>query len=109
MDFEITPAGVKKLLDDGRRVMLLDCREPHENAFCRIEGSHLIPMNTIPARLASLEAAAEESLIVVYCHHGMRSLSVVNWLRGQGVEQCQSMSGGIEQWSLEIDPRVPRY
>jgi len=45
----------------------------------------------------------------VFCHHGVRSLSVVDWLRRQGVENCQSMAGGIDRWSLEIDPAVRRY
>ena len=51
----------------------------------------------------------EENPIVVLCHHGMRSLQVVGWLREQGVENCTSMAGGIDRWSLEIDPKVPRY
>lgn len=107
--FEITPKEVKALVDSGARVVLIDVREPHEHAVCSIEGAHLVPMNTVPARVQSLEAAADESLVVVFCHHGMRSLSVVNWLRQQGVENCQSMSGGIDVWSIEIDRSVPRY
>ncbi len=109
LPFEITPVEVKKALDEGQRLMLLDCREAQEHAICRIDGARLIPMNSVPANLQSLEAMADEALIVVYCHHGMRSLSVVSWLRRQGVESCQSMAGGIDRWSLEIDPSVPRY
>ena len=63
-------------------------------------------MSDVPARLQELDP---EQHIVVYCHRGVRSLSVTDWLRKQGYEKVQSMSGGIERWSLEIDPKVPRY
>jgi rhodanese-related sulfurtransferase len=66
-------------------------------------------MNNVPAAISSLEAMADEGTLVVFCHHGMRSANVVNWLRGQGIADCQSMAGGIDRWSLEIDPAVPRY
>ena len=56
-----------------------------------------------------LESIADESELIVFCHHGVRSLNVVHWLREQGVEACRSMAGGIDRWSLEIDPKVPRY
>jgi rhodanese-related sulfurtransferase len=61
----------------------------------------------VPQSLSSLR---DEALpLVVFCHHGMRSLQVVSWLREQGLEGCVSMQGGIDQWSREIDPAVPRY
>jgi rhodanese-related sulfurtransferase len=109
LGLETTPQEVKKKLDAGERVVLIDVREPTEHAICHIEGSHLIPMNTVPSMLQSFETAADGSLVVVFCHHGMRSLSVVNWLRQQGVDACQSMAGGIDRWSAEIDSTVPRY
>lgn len=109
LPYEITPQQVKEKLDGGERMVLIDCREVMEHQICRIEGARLIPMNTVPAQVHSLEAVADEALIVVYCHHGMRSMSVVDWLRRQGVENCQSMAGGIERWSLEIDSGVARY
>jgi rhodanese-related sulfurtransferase len=108
-DYEITPREVKAKIDGGERLVLVDCREPMEHQICSIEGAYLIPMNTVPARVQSIEAAADEALVVVFCHHGMRSLSVVNWLRQQGIENCQSMAGGIDRWSAEIDNAVPRY
>jgi rhodanese-related sulfurtransferase len=86
---------------------MIDVREPAEHAICHIEGAALIPMQSIPACLNELDGSAER--IVVFCHHGVRSLSVVDWLRRQGVENCQSMAGGIDLWSLRIDPAVPRY
>ena len=81
--------------------------KPAEHAICHIEGAVLIPMRTVPEHLRELEDTGER--IVVFCHHGVRSLSVADWLRRQGLENCQSMTGGIDLWSERIDPRVPRY
>lgn len=104
---EITPQEVKRRLEAGEKLRLIDVREPFEFQLARIEGAELIPMRSVAQSLASLES--EESPIVVFCHHGMRSLQVVGWLRQQGVENCVSMSGGIDHWSLVIDPNVARY
>ena len=109
LDLEITPKEVKRRLDSGEILLLLDVREPLEYATSALPSAELIPMNTVPDRLGKIESFAAASVIVVYCHHGTRSLSVVHWLREQGVENCQSMAGGIERWSLEVDPNVPRY
>lgn len=106
---EISPAEVRSRLESGEKLFLIDVRQPEEYQAARIEGSELIPMNTVPAALQELEAKEDQGMLVVYCHHGMRSLNVVNWLRGQGVENCRSMAGGIDLWSVEIDPSVPRY
>lgn len=81
---EILPTDLKNRLALGEAIVLLDCREVIENQMARIEPSTLIPMNTIPARLQEIEALADEKLLVVYCHHGMRSLNTVQWLRQQG-------------------------
>lgn len=109
LPLEITPQDVKRRLDTGERLTLIDVREPAEFQAARIPGAELIPMRSIPAELQRLEAAADDSTLVVFCHHGVRSLNVVNWLREQGVASCQSMAGGIDRWSLEIDPSLPRY
>ena len=103
---EISVAELKKRLDAGEKILVVDVREPWENAQCRIEGSVLIPMGTIPASLQKLDT---DDPVVCYCHHGVRSLDVVNWLRQQGVPSAQSLAGGIDRWSLEIDPKVARY
>lgn len=105
----ISPSALKARLDAGDAVQLIDCREPGEYQICRIEGAELIPMNTTPARLQSIEALADGADLVVYCHHGVRSLNVTNWLRSQGVENVQSLEGGIDLWSVMIDASVPRY
>lgn len=109
LPYEVSVSEVKSRLDAGEKLVLLDVREPGEHQVCRIDGALLIPMNTVPQRLQEIEVLADESLLVVYCHHGMRSLNTVAWLRKQAVTNCVSMSGGIEAWSTTIDPKVPRY
>jgi rhodanese-related sulfurtransferase len=109
LPFEITPQEVQRRLQAGEKLALLDVREPGEFQLARIGGAELIPMRTIPAELSRLDAQADETPLIVFCHHGMRSLNVVTWLREQGVGACQSMEGGIDRWSLLIDPGVPRY
>jgi adenylyltransferase/sulfurtransferase len=105
-DLEITAADLKKRLDAGEKILLVDVREPWEYQQCRIEGAVLIPMGTIPANLQKLDT---DEPVVCYCHHGMRSMDVTNWLRQQGVSTAKSLAGGIDRWSMEIDPKVPRY
>ena len=105
-NLEISPRDVKQRLDRGEKLLLVDVREPHEHALCRIQGATLIPMGTIPANLQKLDADED---VICFCHHGMRSLDVANWLRSQGVTSTKSMAGGIDRWSTEIDPKVPRY
>lgn len=104
---EISPGEVKAKIDAGETLRLIDVREPEEFAICRIEGSRLLPMRSIPQHLQELDDDGPE--IVAICHHGVRSLSVVDWLRRQGVTNCRSLSGGIDLWSAVVDPSVPRY
>jgi rhodanese-related sulfurtransferase len=106
-EIEIDPREVKRRLDAGARLRLVDVREPFEHQQAHIEGAELIPMRSVPQSLDVLGAGGAR--LVVFCHHGMRSLQVVEWLRRQGFEDAASMSGGIDRWSLEIDPTVPRY
>jgi len=105
-DLEITPRDVKQRLDRGASFLLVDVREPCEHDLCRIAGAKLVPLGTLPSNLALFEQADD---IVVYCHHGRRSLDAVAWLHSQGVMGARSMAGGIERWSTEIDSAVPRY
>lgn len=109
LPFEISVGDVKAKLDAGEKLILIDVREPFEHAIASIGGAELIPMNTVPVRLSDIDAKADGGTLIVFCHHGMRSMNVVNWLRGQGVEACQSMAGGIEAWSTTIDRSVARY
>jgi rhodanese-related sulfurtransferase len=105
-NIEIAPREVKDLLARGEKVFFVDVREKWEYDTSRIEGATLISMSDIPANLARLEEAGE---IVLFCHHGIRSLDAAAWLRSQGVASVRSMAGGIERWALEVDPGVPRY
>jgi rhodanese-related sulfurtransferase len=107
MDLEITIDQLKALLATEHPPLLLDVRESWEYATAHIEPSTLIPMNDIPAR--AHQELDEEAHLLVLCHHGMRSLSVASWLRQQGFDKAQSVSGGIDAWSRTIDPAVPRY
>lgn len=108
LPLEIDVQGVHQLRTTGKPFLLLDCREPSEYATAKIDGSLLMPMQQIPARLDELQAH-RDSHIVVHCHHGGRSLRVTHWLRQQGFNQVQNMAGGIDAWSAEIDRSVPRY
>ncbi|MBV9762979.1 MAG: sulfurtransferase [Acidobacteriaceae bacterium] len=106
---EVTPAEAKSRLSTENAAILIDIREPEEFALSRIDGAVLIPMQSIPGEIQRLEALGDEKDLMVLCHHGVRSLNVVAWLRERGIENCFSVSGGIDQWSQEIDPSVPRY
>lgn len=106
---EVNPEEVKRRLDAGETLSLVDVREPFEHAVARIDGAELIPMQTIPEHVDALREKAASAPLIVLCHHGVRSLNVVHWLRRQGIENCWSMAGGIDLWSLAVDPSVPRY
>lgn len=109
LPLETSPQEVQRRIDAGEALVLIDVREAEEFAITRIEGATLIPMRSIPASLPQLEAKADAATLIVFCHHGVRSLNVVHWLREQGVPTCQSMAGGIDAWSAMVDPSVPRY
>jgi len=106
MEFEITAIQASKLLRE-KTARLIDVREPWEFELSHVEGGVLIPMGEVAAR-AHQELDPDEHLLVL-CHHGVRSMNVTVWLRNQGFEQVQSVRGGIDAWSTEVDPTVPRY
>jgi len=108
LDFEITAPDLAAKLSGGKPagLILLDVREAWEHATAKIDGSLLIPMGEIPARVQELDPDAH---IVTICHAGVRSMNVAVWLRNQGLERVQSLRGGIDAWSREVDPTVPRY
>ena len=105
---ELSCTEVRGQLDREEEFLLLDCREEAEFAHVRIEGATLLPMSEIQQRSGEIEEWKGRP-VVVYCHHGGRSLQVTHWLRQQGWEQAQSMAGGIDVWAVEIDPSLPRY
>jgi adenylyltransferase/sulfurtransferase len=103
---EITPQELKAQLDKGDAVVLLDVREPEEVAIVQLPGAVHIPMGDIPGRLHELDLDKE---IVVYCHHGMRSMRVAMFLAQRDFEQVKNLAGGIDAWALDVAPGMTRY
>ena len=85
---------------------MIDVREPWEHEVASLEPAELIPMQTIPARQSALPREAE---YVVLCHHGTRSAMVAEYLRSAGIARVLNLEGGIDRWSVEVDPSVSRY
>ncbi len=108
LELEITAGALAaQLASPPAGLVLLDVREPWEFATAQIAGSKSMPMGEIPAR--AFQELDPEAHIVTICHAGVRSLNVAAWMRNQGFEKVQSLAGGIDAWSREIDPAVPRY
>jgi rhodanese-related sulfurtransferase len=108
MPQQIHPRELADRRAAGERFHLLDVRQPEEHAFARIADSVLIPLPELASRVAEVEPP-EGVPVVVYCHHGVRSLSGAAMLERAGVIPVYSLSGGIDAWSALIDPSVPRY
>lgn len=104
----MTAPEVAALIADasGTTPMLLDVREPAEYQICRIDGSVLMPMNTIPAQLEQLDKTAP---IVCLCHHGARSMRVAQFLEQNGFTQIINLTGGIHAWAQQVDASMPLY
>jgi len=102
---EITPTELQQLLAGDNPPTLIDVREEGEAAICSIDGSTLIPMNTLPHHLPEL---ARDRPVVLYCHGGMRSMMAGQWLSQQGFDAL-SLAGGIDRWAVEIEPEMARY
>jgi adenylyltransferase/sulfurtransferase len=108
MPQQMLPRELAKLIANDHPVHLLDVRQQEEHHFAALPGSTLIPLNELPARTTEL-TMPKDTLIVVYCHHGMRSLSGAGILQRAGFTNVVSLAGGIDAWSREVDPEVPRY
>ena len=102
---EITPTELQQLLATENPPSLIDVREEGEAAICAIDGSTLIPMNSLPHRLQEIP---RDRPVVLYCHSGMRSMMAGQWLSQQGFEAL-SLAGGIDRWAVEIEPDMARY
>ncbi len=103
---EITPTALASRLERGETPLLLDVREPYEWAIARLPGARLVPLNSLPDVLDTLNRSDE---IVVYCHHGLRSAAAVEWLRDEGFDLARNLVGGIERWTRDVDPSMRRY
>lgn len=108
MSMEITPRDLAIQIENGHTIRLIDVRQTWEYELAKLPGSVLIPLNELPSR-ADEVALEPATRIVVYCHHGVRSLSAAAYLRRLGHADVLSLAGGIDAWSCEIDPGVPRY
>jgi rhodanese-related sulfurtransferase len=103
---EITPRALAASLASGATPTLLDVREPYEWSIARLPEARLVPLDTLPDVVHTLDPSAE---MIVYCHHGMRSAAAVAWLRERGFARARNLTGGIDRWSREVDPSTHRY
>jgi adenylyltransferase/sulfurtransferase len=103
---EIGPRDLRAERERTTNLVLLDVREPFEWDIAHLEGARLIPLGQLPSRLRELDGHAD---IVAYCHYGTRSLQAVEILRGAGFSKARSLAGGIDAWSQEVEPTLPRY
>ncbi len=103
---EIGVEELKRLVDSGKPVKIVDVREPHEHDICRIPGARLIPLSEFVRRLGELDSADE---LVLHCHHGVRSMKALELLRSAGFRKVKSLRGGIDAWAEKVEPSMPRY
>ncbi|WP_165064721.1 rhodanese-like domain-containing protein [Paludisphaera rhizosphaerae] len=111
---ELAPTTLRDRLAAGEPITLLDVRQPDERTFASIPvpataGDLFIPMREVPDRIDSIREALERGPVVAYCHHGVRSMNVAQWLAAQGLEGILNLGGGIDAWSIAVDQAVPRY
>ena len=104
----ITPQESRELIESANPVRLIDCREADEYAICKIDHAELLPYSNFFHDYSSKLRDKNET-ILIYCHHGMRSLRAAEYLSQLGYTSVRSISGGIEAWAREIDPGMPRY
>jgi rhodanese-related sulfurtransferase len=110
LPLEVTVEQVKDLRGRQPAPLLIDVREPDEYAICHLEGSRLLPLSGWPQEAARHNGLFETNApVIVYCHHGARSMRAAMFLRSRGVKQAQSMAGGVEEWALRVDPNMERY
>jgi rhodanese-related sulfurtransferase len=105
---QITPRELAKQLANGHPVSLIDVRQAWENQLASLPGSQLIPLNELAQRIQEI-TPPPDTPVIVYCHHGIRSQSAADFLDRAGIGNVSSLSGGIDAWSCEVDPSVPRY
>ena len=106
MDIEITVMQAKELREKNPSIQFLDVRESEEIEIGHISDALQIPLRFIPY---SLEKIPQDETLIVYCHHGMRSLKAVEYLKAKGYNNVVNLAGGIHEWSTKIDPTIPTY
>lgn len=102
------PETAERFQNRDEEFVLIDIREAKELEICSIDGALHIPMGDLPSRINEIDAD-EDTTIALICHTGRRSLNATIFLQQQGLSGARSVAGGIEWWSLRIDPSVPRY
>ena len=102
----MTPAQFEERRRGGAAPRLIDVRETWEHDLVRVEGAELMPLSRMHEWEAALDPAQE---VVFMCHHGVRSASVCAYLARKGFDKLHNLAGGIDRWSVEVDPTVPRY
>jgi adenylyltransferase/sulfurtransferase len=102
---QLTVKELKRRIDAGESVYLLDVREPWEYKIAQI-GGKLIPQNEVSRRLSEIDRERE---VIVLCHAGVRSQRIAEFLKQAGYPRVANLAGGIQAWSSEIDPKVPKY
>src|SRR5919206_3125689 len=105
---EITVDDLARSLERGEKPLLVDVRQPWEHELSRLPDSVLVPLTELAERAGEIRPRAGQQ-IVCYCHHGVRSLHAADFLSQLGVRDVVSLAGGIDAWSSQIDPGVPRY
>jgi rhodanese-related sulfurtransferase len=105
---EIDVSRLAAMLQAGEPVYLLDVRQPWEHETAALPGSVLVPLDQLAARAGEVRPP-EGAAVVVYCHHGVRSLAGAALLERLGFKDLASLAGGIDAWSLVVDPSMPRY
>ncbi len=106
MILEVTPQQLAEKLKCPNPPLLIDVREPHEHAYCHIEGAQLKPLGGIMRWIRELDPEAD---IVFQCHTGVRSAQAAGYAQSLGFKRVFNLKGGIDAWSVMIDPKVPRY
>jgi rhodanese-related sulfurtransferase len=108
LPLEITSGEARALIDSGEPVRLIDVRELDEWAICHLQGAELIPLSRF-VQMAERKLPDRNERLLIYCHHGLRSLRAAEWLSARGYANVQNLSGGIDQWAAKIDRSLTRY
>lgn len=103
---QLDASRLQEIIQSNQSVTIVDVREPWEVAICAIPGSINVPLSTLPQNLARLP---DQGPLVVLCHHGMRSMQAVAWLRENGFENASNLQGGIDAWARQVDTSMATY
>lgn len=106
MSSELSPVELKQRLAERLPLVLVDVRQDWETRLCRLDNALHIPIEEIELRSDELDPAAET---IVYCHQGVRSAAVVEYLRGLGFANVRHLAGGLDAWARSVDPSMRRY